>query len=98
MRKRRFRTRRWAALVLIAAAMLTAIGTAGFGYVGSYGGWDGYFGPLSVGHHGSPSFTSHHLNTAPYYRACEGAHCGHLSAPGKLRDCITALRCPAVRS
>lgn len=37
----------------------------------------------------------HHLTTHPYYRACEGKHCGHLCGSGKLSglyDCLTMLR------
>jgi hypothetical protein len=98
MRKRRFRAPKWAVLVIISAAMLMAIGTAGFGYYGmgsGWYGWDSHSGPLRVGNYDATSMAHDHLYTEPYYRACEGAHCGHLSDHGKLLglyDCL-ALRC-----
>ena len=94
MRTRRFRAPRWATLILTAAALLTAVGAAGFGYVSLDGGWNSYFGPVTANHYIAPPPHSH-LTVAPYYQACNGAHCGHLAAPGSLLglyDCL-ALPC-----
>ena len=50
MRKRRIRTPRWAVVAILASAVLSAFGTAGFGYIGSGGRWGGHYSPLSYNH------------------------------------------------
>lgn len=50
MPKRRIRTLRWAVVAILAIALLSAVGTAGFGYIGSGGRWGGHYSPLSYNH------------------------------------------------
>ena len=50
MGKRRIRTPRWAVVTILAIALLSAAGTAGFGYIGSGGRWCGHYSPLSYNH------------------------------------------------
>jgi len=37
-------------VAILAIALLSAVGTAGFGYIGSGGRWCGHYSPLSYNH------------------------------------------------